>query len=159
MQETVKAVSAELQNYADRGIFQNFSLVEQASNGSVKYRFHWLAEMPFNLTLYAQKSKIEIRDILPAVPFRSEMDKEFRIFLQQRSAESVPLHRRLDDQRFTFSCKNRQEKLSITIGFQVGDGGEAAKTAVNLLHEIFNNFLLEGPYQNYMVEFFNVSEE
>ena len=40
-----------------------------------------------------------------------------------------------------------------------GDAGDATKTAVNLFHEIFNNFLAEGPYQNYMVEVFNEPEE
>ena len=117
MQETVKAVSAELQNYADRGIFQNFSLAEQAGKGSVNYRFHWLAEMPFNLRLNVQKSEIEIKDVLPAVPFRSKMDKEFRSFLQQRSAESIPSHRRLDDQRFTFSCKNLRRNYRLVLVF------------------------------------------
>jgi len=40
-----------------------------------------------------------------------------------------------------------------------GDSSGVAKTAINLLHENFNNFLMEGPYQNYMVEVFNVPEE
>jgi len=40
-----------------------------------------------------------------------------------------------------------------------GDSAGVAKTAINLLHGNFNNFLMEGPYQNYMVEVFNVPEE
>jgi hypothetical protein len=40
-----------------------------------------------------------------------------------------------------------------------GDSSGVAKIVINLLHEIFNNFLMEGPYQNYMVEVFNVPEE
>ena len=39
-----------------------------------------------------------------------------------------------------------------------GDSAGVAKTAINLLHGNFNNFLMEGPYQNYMVEVFNVPE-
>ncbi len=40
-----------------------------------------------------------------------------------------------------------------------GDSSGVAKNVINLLHENFNNFLMEGPYQNYMVEVFNVPEE
>ena len=40
-----------------------------------------------------------------------------------------------------------------------GDSSGVAKNVINLLHEIFNNFLMEGPYQNSMVEVFNVPEE
>ena len=87
------------------------------------------------------------------------MDKDFRAFLKQRCDSAIPTHRRLDAERFDFKCNNRQQKLSVTIGFSAADAGDAAKTAVNLLHEIFNNFLQEGPYQNYMVEVFDIPEE
>ena len=40
-----------------------------------------------------------------------------------------------------------------------GDTAGVAKTAINLLHGNFNNVLMEGPYQNYMVEVFNVPKE
>jgi len=47
----------------------------------------------------------------------------------------------------------------VSIGFLRDDAHLAVKASVNLLHEIFNNFLVEGPYQNYMVEVFNLPEE
>lgn len=159
MQEVVNAVSAELQNYADRGIFQNFSRSAISSGGVVNYRFDWLAQSPFYLSLRSDKPELVLKDVLPAVPFPSEMDKEFRSFLTQRCDASIPEHRRLDGERFDIACRNRQQKLSVIIGFNSADAGAAASTAVNLLHEIFNNFLQEGPYQNYMVEVFNVPEE
>ena len=151
-------VKSELQAYSDRGIFQKFSAREP--NGSnAEFRFNWLAEKPFQLRLNTEKCELELKDVLPAVPYRSEMDRAFREFLIKRSDDSIPSHRRLDSERFSFQCKNRSKNLSIKIGFDSGDAGEAAKTSVNLLHEIFNNFLMEGPYQNYMVEVFNVPEE
>ncbi len=159
MQEIVKAVSSELQNYADRGIFQNFSQVPSSKGGIVDFRFSWLADSPFHLKLNSSKPELELKDVLPAVPFRSDMDKAFRTFLRQRSDVSIPPHRRLDVERFAFNCRNRQQNLSVIIGFRPGDAGDATKTAVNLFHEIFNNFLAEGPYQNYMVEVFNEPEE
>ncbi|HJO12472.1 MAG: hypothetical protein QGG67_20525 [Gammaproteobacteria bacterium] len=158
MQELAKAVRTELQGYADRGIFQKFA-VRDAGGGVVEFCFNWLAEAPFYLRLNTNKPELELKDVLPSVPFRSEMDKALRKFIVSRSDEALPDHRRLDASRFDFTCRNRQGKLSIRIGFAPHDGPAAAKTAINLLHEIFNNFLLEGPYQNYMVEVFNVPEE
>jgi len=151
-------VRSELQNYADRGIFQNFSVARSGSK-NLNFKFNWLTENSFSLLLNVDKSQLELQNLLPAVPYRSDMDKAFRNFLIGRSDLSVPVHRRLDDKRFTFQVKNRDKNLSVIISFSEEDAAEAAKTTVNLLHEIFNNFLVEGPYQNYMVEFFNEPEE
>jgi hypothetical protein len=152
-------VKSELQSYADRGIFQNFSVAEDEAGNTAEFRFNWLSEAPFQLKLNTAKSELELKNILPAVPYRSDMDRAYRQFLTERCDASLPAHRRLDSERFSFQCKNRQAKLSVIIGFSENDGGEAARTAINLLHETFNNFLMEGPYQNYMVEVFNVPEE
>ena len=89
IQEVVKAVSAELQQYADRGIFQNFSQVAAGSGNTVNYRFNWLAESPFVLALHPHSQQLELKDVLPAVPFRSDMDRAFRQFLILRSAASL----------------------------------------------------------------------
>jgi hypothetical protein len=158
MQKLIGSVRTELQNYADRGIFRNFS-VGDSRGGVVDFRFNWLTGTPFHLRLNANKPELDLKDVLPSVPFRSSMDTALRNFIVQRCDESLPDHRRLDASRFNFTCRNRQQKISISIGFEPDDVCDAAKTAVNLLHEIFNNFLLDGPYQNYMVEVFNVPEE
>lgn len=158
MSTVFTAVKSELQNYADRGIFQNFS-VRDPSAGRAEFKFSWLAENPFQINLNLNKSELEVRDVLPAVPYRSDMDKALREFLSSRCDKSIPEHRRLDGDRFSFQCKNRADTVSIVIGFNSDDAGDAAKTSINMLHEIFNNFLMEGPYQNYMVEVFNVPEE
>jgi|GEM_PF-1208650 len=159
MHEVAEAVKTELQGYADRGIFRNFTVSDSARGAGMDFRFDWLTESPFLLRLNPRKPELELKEILPSVPFRSSMDREFREFLRARCDESVPAHRRMDSSRFSFNCQNRNQKLSILIGFNNEDASAAARTAVNLLHEIFNNFLLEGPYQNYMVEVFNVPEE
>lgn len=159
MHAVAEAVKTELQGYADRGIFSNFTVSESSRSEELEFRFNWLAEAPFLLRLKTHKQELELKDILPSVPFRSSMDQEFRNFLKARSSESIPGHRRMDDSRFNFRCQNRKQKLSVLIGFDDQDAAAAARTSVNLLHEIFNNFLMEGPYQNYMVEVFNVPEE
>ena len=158
MIEISDAVRSELQNYASRGIFQNFC-VSNPNASNLNFKFNWLAKNPVSLLLNTQKCQIKLQDVLPAVHFRSDMDKAFREFLGSRSALSVPSHRRLDEDRFAVQVENRRQNLSVIVNFAEEDAGEAARVSINLLHEIFNNFLIEGPYQNYMVEVFNEPEE
>ena len=158
MIEISDLVRSELQIYASRGIFQNFS-VSNSGSKNFKFKFDWLSKNTFSLRLNTEKCQIELQDVLPAVHFRSDMDKAFREFLGSRSALSVPSHRRLNENRFAIQVKNRRQNLSVIVNFSKKDAAKAAKVSVNLLHEIFNNFLVEGPYQNYMVEVFNEPEE
>ena len=153
-----EVVRSELQTYADRGIFQNFSSSDLGGKFS-EFKFHWLTEKPFLLRLNSTKHELELKGVLPAVPFRSDMDKAFRNFLVERCRDEIPTHRKIDAKRFSIKAKNTNSELSVTIGFLTDDTHLAVKTSVNLLHEIFNNFLVEGPYQNYMVEVFNLPEE
>ena len=164
VEATISNVQATLEDYAHRGVFQKFS-VATADRGKAKqeqqvsFNFRWLCEDNFRVILNPTKNTLELHEVLPAAPFRSEIDQAFRDFLKQRTDKSIPEHRRLDDQRFSFKCSNKNQKLSIRINFNSGDEQAAAKTAVNLYHEIFNHFLMDGPYQNYMIEHFGISEE
>lgn len=160
----VENVYSVLTSYAERGIFQNLRMDPHPHGGGksqrvVSFSFRWLTEQPLLLKLNPVKSTLVLDSVLPGVPTRSAMDKSFRTFLKQRCDKSLPTHRRLDTQRFSYKCSNKNQTLSVTIGFSAGDDIAAAKTAVNLYHEIFNHFLMDGPYQNYMVEHFQISEE
>ena len=118
-----------------------------------------MTDKQFSMRLNVIKHQLELRNILPSVPYRSDMDNAFREFLLSRCAEEIPVHRRLDGKRLTIKAKNKNGDVSVLIGFSEFDSRLAVKTSINLLHEIFNNFLVEGPYQNYMVEVFNLPEE
>ena len=158
MTKVLEVFRSELQTYADRGIFQNFSCIN-VGDKFCEFKFHWMTNNPFILRLNVVKHELELRSVLPSVPYRSDMDKAFRRFLVSRCAEDIPTHRRLDGKRLFIKVKNRNSDVSVSIGFSEADSRLAVKTSVNLLHEIFNNFLVEGPYQNYMVEMFNLPEE
>lgn len=151
-------VTKQLRSYADRGVFRNFH-VESTVKGRVEYRFKWLNERPLNLICDANKTQIKLVNLLPAIPYPSAMDRAIRQFISNRGEPGVPVHRRLDNARFPVRLVNRQENVSLTLEFSADDATEAARCCVNLVHEIFNNFLLDGPYQNYMIEQFGLSEE
>ena len=136
---------SELQTYADRGIFQNLSC-NNIENKVSEFKFHWMTDKQFSMRLNVIKHQLELRNILPSVPYRSDMDNAFREFLLSRCAEEIPVHRRLDGKRLTIKAKNKNGDVSVLIGFSEFDSRLAVKTSINLLHEIFNNFLVEGPY-------------
>ena len=158
MTKVLEVFRSELQTYADRGIFQNFSCIN-VGDKFCEFKFHWMTNNPFILRLNVVKHELELRGVLPSVPYRSDMDNAFRRFLVSRCAEDIPTHRRLDGKRLSIKAKNKNSDVSVSIGFSEAASRLAVKTSVNLLHEIFNNFLVEGPYQNYMVEMFNLPEE
>ena len=158
MTKVFDVFKSELQTYADRGIFQNLSC-NNIENKVSEFKLHWMTDKQFTLRLNVVKHQLELRNILPSVPYRSDMDNAFREFLLSRCAEEIPVHRRLDGKRLTIKAKNKNGDVSVLIGFSEFDSRLAVKTSINLLHEIFNNFLVEGPYQNYMVEVFNLPEE
>ena len=149
---------SELQTYADRGIFQNLSCNNLGDKVS-EFKFHWMTDKQFSLRLNVTRHELELRNILPSVPYRSDMDSAVRGFLLSRCTENIPVHRRLDGKRLSMKAKNKNGDVSVLIGFSEVDSRLAVKTSIKLLHEVFNNFLVEGPYQNYMVEVFNLPEE
>jgi hypothetical protein len=157
------AVTENLRDYADRGVFRNFSVIDLAKSPRATqltdYQFNWLSEAAVKMRLDPLNGSLRIIDILPGIPYRSAMDKALREFIHQRCDAQLPDHRRLDNEQIKFRLSNRRQTVSITLEFDLDSAALAARSAVQLLHEIFNNFLQEGPYHNYMVEFFNEPEE
>src|SRR5438093_1259655 len=57
---------------------------------------------------YAQRSRtLTFRDLLPAAPRGSEIDRDVRSFIGGRSSRALPEHRRIDSRRFEVKCVNR----------------------------------------------------
>ena len=99
-----------------------------------------------------------LRDLLPEVPYRSPMEIALRRFLDGRSADGVPEHRRVDPERVRLRARNRAGKVSIELLAEPGQLAYAVEKAVKLLNEIFLSFLA-GPYDAYMVRVFGAPEE
>ncbi len=105
-----------------------------------------------------RQSVLVFVDLLPEVPYPSEMDRELRRFVAGRASHDPPAHRRIDPARVSCRCRNRGGKVSIEVRCLDGDVEYAASKAVKLVNEIFLNFLA-GPYDGYMIEHFGAPEE
>lgn len=146
-----------LREYADRGIFRGFGTTVDRK-GNLECRFLWHAPETHRLRFEPGRSTLVFVDLLPAVPYPSEMDRALRAFVAGRSSGDLPAHRRMDNGKVSARCRNRAGKVSIEVRCLDGDFEYAANKAVKLVNEIFLNFLA-GPYDGYMIEHFGAPEE
>lgn len=146
-----------LRGYADKGIFRGFgSSVDR--NGNLECRFLWHGPESHRLRFEQGRGALTFVDLLPGVPYPSEMDRALRRFVAGRSSATLPAHRRIDPAKASCRCRNRAGAVSIEVHCLDGDLEYAANKAVKLVNEIFLNFLA-GPYDGYMIEHFGAPEE
>ncbi len=152
-----ETVLSSLREYADRGVFRGFGASE-GRRGNLECRFLWHAPDPHRLRFEPRRSALVFVDLLPGVPYPSDMDRELRRFVAGRSNADLPAHRRIDPAKASCRCRNRAGKVSIEVRCLDGDYEYVAGKAVKLVNEIFLNFLA-GPYDGYMIERFGAPEE
>jgi hypothetical protein len=152
----VAAAESVLRRYADRGLFRGFGA--RGAGDRVEYRFSWHAPWPHVLVVDAVRRTVTLSDLLPEVPYRSEMERALRRFLTQRGSAALPEHRRIDPGRTQVRARNRRGFVSIELQAAPGELAYTVEKAVKLLNEIFLSFLA-GPYDAYMVRVFGAPEE
>ena len=121
-------------------------------------RFLWHAPEPHSLRFLPRRDALVFVDLLPGIPYPSEMDRALRSYVASRSNPNLPEHRRLDPAKADVRCRNRAGSVSIEVRCLDGDFGYAATKAVKLVNEVFLDFLA-GPYDGYMIEHFGAPEE
>jgi hypothetical protein len=151
-------VTEQLRSYATRGVFREFSATPHGAQ-RIDYRFVWLTPRPVHAQFDARTNVLKLVELLPGVEPRSAMDKALREFLSGRFSTKLPPHRRLSKTLIReLKCVNRGGALSLSLALNGKQAGEATKQAVNLVSEIFQNFLA-GPYHEYMVVNFDLRED
>lgn len=152
------AVTDQLRSYATRGVFREFSATPQGAQ-RMDYRFVWLTPRPMHAQFDARTSVLKLVELLPGIEPRSAMDKALREFLSGRFSAKLPAHRRLSKTLIReLKCVNRGGAMSISLTLNRKQTSEATRQAVNLVSEIFQNFLA-GPYHEYMVVNFDLRED
>lgn len=145
-----------LQGYADRAVFRGFSRGPVRA-GRIVFKITWHRDRLFELILDTRKRTLAFPLVLPKVPPRSAMYREFRRFLESRSSKKVPAHRRIDPKKAAVRCVNRRGKVSLTLLVLTGDYEYGARKIIHLVHEIFLEFL--GEYFEYQVEAFDLDPD
>ena len=148
---TIALTTAILQGYAEKAVFRGFS-AHPKRGGQAVYKMAWHYDRPFELLLDVPGRTLTFPHILPAVPMRSPMYRELKAFVAARQSDEMPAHRRVDRAKARFKLANERGVVSIALAVKDGDFEYAARKLVQVVHEIFVAFLIDGPYFDYTVE-------
>jgi hypothetical protein len=157
-QDEAALVQAALEHYAQRGSFRGFGTVPRTAS-RIEFTFSWLRDVTFRVVFDRRRRTLTFVDMLPGVPVRSDMDRRLRAFVKMHTSTAVPEHRRVDRRRVAVSVINRAGAASIRFAFRTKDVAYAVRKAVHLAHDILQDFLNDGRYAQYNVEYFNLNPE
>src|SRR5260370_17628930 len=154
----IDLVTGILQNYADRGVFRGFS-IGAATAGKSSFKILWHRDRFFDLIVDVPRKTMRFPTVLPEVPARSSMYKDFQEYIKSRHSTELPAHRRIDVRKAQLTCGNRAGNISVTITVKNGDFEYATRTLIHPLHEVYLDFLCDGRYYEYMVETFDLDTD
>jgi hypothetical protein len=137
--------------YAEKAVFRGFSAHPQRG-GKAVYKMVWHHDRRFELLLDTSKKTLRFPAMLPGVPARSAMYRELQSFLKSRQSDEVPEHRRVIPGKARLSLTNQRGAVSLSLTVKDADFDYATRKIIQMAHEIFLIFLVDGPYYEYMVE-------
>ena len=155
---TVAVVTGVLEGYAAKAVFRGFS-AHPGAKGQASYRMIWHHDRPFEMLLDVGKKKLQFPEVLPGVPARSQMYRDLRAFLKERQSEEMPEHRRVNPAQARLAWSNKRGVVSVTVTARNGDFDYATRKIIQIVHEIFLIFLVDGPYFEYMVQHLGLDED
>jgi hypothetical protein len=150
-------VAGILENYANRGTFKGFSRGPVRA-GRATFKILWHRDRFFDLILDTHKKTLRFPLVLPEVPAGSSMYREFKEFVESRSAPTLPDHRRIHPKKATVRPSNRSGTVALTLTVKNSDYDYATRKLIHLVHEIYLVFLQEGHY-DYMIKAFNLDPD
>jgi hypothetical protein len=150
-------VAGILETYANRGTFKGFSRGPVRA-GVASFKILWHRDQFFNLILDTHKKTLRFPLVLPEVPAGSSKYREFKEFVESRSYQNLPDHRRIDPNKATVRPSNRSGNVALTLTVKNGDYDYATRKLIHLVHEVYLVFLQEGHY-DYMVKAFNLDPD
>jgi hypothetical protein len=157
-QAHIEAVAETLENYARRGVFRGFSR-GPVGKDKAAFRMVWHRDRVFDFIFDLRRNTMRFPVVLPNIPAGSEMSSELKAFIKSRHSDKVPAHRRIDSRKAQVRSYNRAGNVSLTMTVVDGEFEYCARKLINLVHEIFMVFLIDGSYYEYMVEAFDLDPD
>jgi hypothetical protein len=149
-------VDETLEIYANKGVFRSFASILR-SNKTVTYRMKWHKERFYDLIHDVGKRTLRFPVVLPKAP--RLMYEEFKKFVASRQATETIEHRRIDPKRIRISCSLKNGNISLLFTSKDNDLAYATQKIINLMHEVFMDFLRDGLYYEYMIETFDIDRD
>jgi hypothetical protein len=151
-------VRETLASYAKRGVFRAYG-DQPSGNGQNRFSFRWHADATFQIVHDTRRGELIFRNVLPAVPGRSRMYRELKAFVEERTSPALPEHRRIDPRKARVTMANRRGMVSLAVSLRDSHLEYGVRKAVNLIHELFVEFLRDPLYFSYMVEHFQLDPD
>ena len=151
-----ETVDALLRSRAEQGLFRAFA--SKRVRGRLNCTVGWLGGSAMEIVFDPRSSRLVFRDLLPEMPLRSSIYKDFQGFLRGRAVADVPEHRRIDPARIVLKSTNSKGRVSVALASVDGDLEHLVSKGLKLVNEIFLGFL-RGPYHEYMVRNFQEPED
>ncbi len=139
-------IGAILEEYAKKGVFRSFSAKTRGGKGT--YRMLWHYERMFECEFDKSRETFRFPVLLPNVPADSDMHKNLKAFVQSRQDGPLPEHRRILPEKTQVKVFNRNSAIALNFKVLDGDYAYTARRAINLVHEIFLDFLQTGRTTN-----------
>ena len=156
--ELAAKARAFLDAVSRRGVFQGFS--EGASTaGQLRFALVWHQNKRFELLVDLGKAAVLMPMVLPNVPSRSALDRNFRSFVKACSEDETRPHRRIDPAKVAISCVNRHGALGVRFNLLDDDIDYALQRLLHLVQETYVLFLKDGIYLDYWIEQFGPPPE
>ena len=156
--EEAELVGDLLQEYAERGVFRSFCR-HGAGGRNMEFRLLWHRDQLFQWVWDGAKQTLRITCVLPAVPAKSSMYREFRAWLKARQDETLPDHRRCDRGKVAVKTYNRGGDVALTLHILDGDVAYGVQKLVGLVNEIYLDFLSSGLYFDWLIETFDLDPD
>jgi len=151
-------VRAALEYYASRGSFRSFSVTARRDS-KTEFTFCWFRDVTFKVVFDRRRRTLTFADMLPGIRARSAMDRHLRAFVKVYTSAAVPVHRRVDPRRVSVRIVNRGGAASLVFTLRTRNMAYAVRKAVHLAHDVLQDFLNDGRYVQYNVDYFNLNPE
>jgi hypothetical protein len=152
----IDIIRNKLKEYSERGVFRGFK--ENAGrNGKVEFTFTWLLDKPFTLVADTKTGSLQMKNLLPHVPSKSDMDKDLKEFVAAQMNQKQSAHNRVDAKRADLKCTNRLEKISLTLDIKKNQYSYGVTKLLNTTNKLFGH--LQMYHLPYLWEHFEVPEE
>lgn len=149
-----------LQDYADRGVFRGFREVAGRKNTIVfEILCFPFTQHSFRLVYTDNPASLVFKRLLNDMPARSDMYRQFKSYMKERSSDELPAHRRIDPERVQLRWSNRLGDVNVALNINDQNHEYATRRAINLLTDLFFDLLTESPFYEFMNEHFDMPED
>jgi hypothetical protein len=146
-----RVISRVLEEYLKRGTFRSLSKISNRRSIS-KYAVVWHRNRRVQIAVNYRRSTITVENIFPNVPKLSPMYRELKNYVSKYGSLDMPKHRRVEKSVGELICKRNASDVSLCLRLKGADYEKGLRRIVYVTHELFHDFILNGPYYTYQVE-------